>query len=116
VADSRQSGNSTYGGPSYVAGEQRTITFPGVCGIPPAAKAVSINVTITNATSSGLLRIFPGGDGVPTASAINWSAGQTRANNAVVPLSYDGRGHLTVQAEMVTGNIDVILDINGYFQ
>jgi hypothetical protein len=116
VADSRQPGNTTYGGPAYVAGEQRTITFTGVCGIPATAKSVSLNVTITGGTASGLLRLFPGGDGVPTGTAINWTAGQTRGNNIIVPLSFDGRGHLTVQAEMVTGQVHVILDVNGYFQ
>lgn len=116
VSDSRQAGNSTYGGPSFVANEQRTITFPGVCGIPATARSVSINITVTNSTASGDLRVFPGGDGIPTATAISWNAGNTRANNAVLPLSFDGRGHLTVFAEMPFGQVDVILDVNGYFQ
>lgn len=116
VSDSRQSGNSTYGGPAFVAGEQRTITFHGICGIPATAKSVSLNVTVTGGTASGLLRLFPGHDGVPSGSAINWRAGQTRGNNIIVPLSFDSRGHLTVQAEMLTGQVHVILDVNGYFQ
>jgi hypothetical protein len=116
VSDSRNSGNSTYGGPAFVAGEQRTITFQGVCGIPATAKSVSLNVTVTGGTASGLLRLFPGHDGVPSGSAINWRAGQTRGNNIIVPLSFDGRGHLTVLAEMAAGQVHVILDVNGYFQ
>ena len=116
VADSRQPGNTTFGGPAYVAGEQRTITFAGTCGIPATAKSVSLNVTVTGGSASGLVRLFPGGDGVPSGSAINWTAGQTRGNNIIVPLSFDGRGHLTAQAEMVTGQVHVILDVNGYFQ
>jgi len=116
VADSRQSANLTYGGPAYTPGEQRVITFTGVCGIPATARAISINVTITNATVPGDLRIFPGGDGSPGTSAINWRAGQTRSNNTIVPLSYEGRGHLTVQADLPGGQVDVIVDVNGYFQ
>ncbi len=117
IADSRQSGNLTYGGPSYMAGEERVITIPGVCNIPPTAKAVSLNVTMTNATNGGFLSLFPGGDGFPGTSNINFSGGQTRANNAVVPLSFDGRGHLSVMVALVPGaQVDVIVDVNGYFQ
>jgi VCBS repeat protein/FG-GAP repeat protein len=115
VADSRQPGNLTYGGPAYGPGEQRTITFTGVCNIPSTARAVSLNVTVTAGAAGGDLRIFPGGDGAPPSSSINWSVGQTRSNNAIVPLSFDGRGHLTVQADTV-GQVDVILDVNGYFK
>jgi hypothetical protein len=32
-----------------------------------------------------------------------------------VPLSFDSRGHLTVQADTV-GQVGVILDVNGYFK
>lgn len=117
VADSRQSGNGTFGGPAYVAGEKRTIAFhDSSCGIPSTAKAVSINVTVTGGTVFGNLRLFPAGDGTPPTSTVNWNTGQTRANNAVVPLSFDGRGLLTVQADMPAGQVHVILDVNGYFQ
>jgi hypothetical protein len=118
VADSRQSGNSTFGGPSYMAGEERVITIPaGGCNVPPTAKSVSLNVTMTNATNGGFLSVFPGGDGYPGTSNINFSGGQTRANNVVVPLSFDGRGHLSVMTALVPGaQVDVIVDVNGYFQ
>jgi hypothetical protein len=73
-------------------------------------------VTVTSPTNSGDLRLFPGGDGTPTASVINFRVGQTRAGNAVLPLSYDGRGHLTVQVDMPSGQVHVILDVTGYFR
>lgn len=117
VSDSRQPGNSTFGGPILAAGEQRTITFHGTCNIPATAKAVSLNVTVTGNNGPGTLRVFPAGDGTPTATAINWAAGRTRANNAVLGLSFDGRGQLTVQVEMAPGGVvHVITDVNGYFQ
>jgi hypothetical protein len=47
---------------------------------------------------------------------MNWNAGQTRANNAVLALSFDGRGQLTTLAEMPSGQVHVIFDVNGYFQ
>lgn len=116
VSDSRQPGNGTWGGPALVAGEQRTITITGRCAIPAGAKAVSFNVTVTGSTREGDLRLFPGGNGAPNTSTINFGANQTRANNAILPLSYDGRGHLTVLVDMQgAGQVHVILDVNGYF-
>ena len=47
-------------------------------------------------------------------STINFSTGQTRANNAILPL--DGNGILTVSPEIAgTGSVHLILDLNGYF-
>ncbi|MBV8199188.1 MAG: hypothetical protein JOZ15_01060, partial [Acidobacteria bacterium] len=127
VSDSRQSGYLTYGGPSLAGGEQRTITIPDVagytpswrsaCGVPATAKSVAFNVTITNPTTGGFLTLFPGGDGQPPTSTINFTAGRTLANNAVLPLSFDGRGNLTISVGMApTATVDVILDVFGYFQ
>jgi FG-GAP-like repeat/FG-GAP repeat len=116
VSDSRLPANLTYGGPPLAAGEKRTITIPGVCGIPLGARAVSFNVTITNPSNSGDLRLFPGGNGSPPSTTINFRANQTRANNAVLPLSFDGRGHITIQVDMPSGSVNVILDVNGYFE
>jgi VCBS repeat protein len=121
VSDSRLSGNLTYGGPKLIAGEQRTITFHSNasmnCGVPSTARAVAINVTVAEPTLPGYLSLFPGGDGVPTSTTINFGAGQTRSNNAILPLSFDDRGNLTVYVGMAAGGqVHVILDVFGYFQ
>lgn len=114
--------NKTYALPKYVAGEQRTITFHAnafnpCTSIPATAKAVAINVTVDQPTHDGFLRLYPGGDGLPPTSTISFKAGRTRANNAVMPLSFDGRGNLTVAVDMPPGGqVDVILDVFGYFQ
>lgn len=114
--------NKTYALPKYVAGEQRTITFHAnqynpCTSIPATAKAVVINVTVDRATHGGFLRLYPGSDGLPPTSTISFAAGRTRANNAVMPLSFDGRGNLTVAVDIPPGGqVDVILDVFGYFQ
>jgi hypothetical protein len=101
------------GGGPVVAGTDRTFTMVGgACGIPAAAKAVSINLTVTQPTGPGNLRLFPAGGAVPTASAINYAAGQTRANNAVIGLS--AAGELTARCQP-SGSTHLILDVNGYF-
>jgi len=40
--------------------------------------------------------------------------GQTRANNAVLPLG-DGTGAIQVKTG-TTGTVDLVLDVSGYFQ
>ncbi len=120
VSDSRNSGNSTYGGPIFSAGEERTITFHNASTCPvisATAKAVSINVTVTGSNTGGFLQVYPAGSGIPPTSSLNFSAGQTRANNAVLPLSFDGLGRLTVRAGLPPGGVvHVIIDINGFFE
>jgi hypothetical protein len=87
----------------------------GTCGIPASARAVSVNIAMTDATGSGHLRIYPAGAPLPNASLINFSAGQTRSNNAVLPLG--ANGDIVVYAGIGSGlTVDFILDVNGYFQ
>jgi hypothetical protein len=102
------------GGPGLPAGTDRTFTIAGNCGIPASARAVAVNVTVTGATAAGHLRLHPGGTAVPATSSINYSAGQARANNAIMPLSV--LGELAVFSGQASGTAHVILDVYGYFQ
>ena len=121
MSDSRNPGNFTYGGPKLVTNEERNITIKDTsfksCGVPGTAKAVALNVTVTEPNMGGFIRVYPAGDGIPATSTLNFRAGQTRSNNAVVPLSFDGRGNLAVNVGMPPGGqVHVILDVFGYFQ
>ena len=49
-----------------------------------------------------------------TGSAINFRAGQTRANNVMISLSPDG--DFTVRFEAPTGTAHVIVDVVGFFE
>lgn len=98
--------------------EPRQIQVTGACGIPASAKAVSLNITVTAPSSSGVLTLYPSGAVVDTSS-INFAKAQTRGNNAVLPLSADGFGTLAARAVVGssnTGTVHLILDVNGYFQ
>lgn len=86
----------------------------GRCGVPPSAKAVAINLTITQPTAAGDLRAYPASTGMPLVSAINYRAGQTRANNARIGL--DSNGALGIRCDQTSGNVQVIIDVTGYFQ
>jgi uncharacterized repeat protein (TIGR01451 family) len=109
VADTR-----FLGGPFLVAGTVRTFNLRDVCGLPANAIAVSYNITVTGGDAPGNLRLFPGGSAAPLASSLNYAAGQTRANNGIVPIS--ATGQLAVQCDQAlnTGT-HFILDVNGYF-
>jgi hypothetical protein len=115
ILDTRNS-TGPFGGPALAAGSTRSFALAGQCGIPVAAKAVSLNVTITGATGAGLLTLFRGDIALPNVSTISFSAGQTRANNAVIGLAQDGSGTMTVHTGIATGTVHLIVDVNGYFQ
>jgi len=105
----------TYGGPSLQPGATRSWALASQCGIPSNARAVSANVTITAATQPGYLTLFPGDGSQPLASSINFTAGQTRANNAVLPVSSDGTAAVKAFTGSV-GPVEFILDVNGFFR
>jgi len=102
------------GGPALAAKAVRTFSIAGQCGIPSSAVAVSINVTVTQPSAAGDLRVFPGGTSLPLVSAINYQPGQTRANNAVAKVG--AAGDLAVRCDQASGTVQLIIDANGYFQ
>ena len=116
MLDTRQAAGA-YGGPVLSAGAGRPFAFAGRCGIPADARAVSVNVTVVNPSQGGFVRAYPGGVTAPTTSLINFSAGQIRANNAILPLAADGNGTLVFQAGFnAPGTVHLLVDVNGYFQ
>jgi hypothetical protein len=83
--------------------------------VPSAATAVSVNVAAVGAAALGYLTLYPGdAAGPPLASTINFSAGQTRANNAIVRLATNG-GTINV-ANGSAAAVDFVPDVNGYFR
>jgi hypothetical protein len=58
--------------------------------------------------------LFPGGVARPLAATINYNLGQTRANNAIIPLG--SGGDITVHCGQGTGTAQIVVDVNGYFQ
>jgi hypothetical protein len=113
VADTRNP-SGPYGGPALAANADRSFVLVNQCGIPASAVAVSSNITITQPTSLGDLRLFPGGSSLPLVSTLNWRAGQTRANNAILSLGLSGA--IVVHVDQAGGTVQFILDVDGYFQ
>ena len=104
----------TFGGPALPAITDRVFPLFDRCGIPSTARALSVNLTVTQPTTAGNLRLYPAGTSLPNASSINYTAGQTRANNAVVSLN--GLGELAIFCAQAQGTTHFILDVNGYFE
>jgi hypothetical protein len=102
------------GGPALAASTSRVFLIAGQCGIPATALSVSVNLTITQPTAGGDLRLYPAGSALPPTSTINYRIGQTRANNAVVALG--AAGDLGIRCDQTAGTVHFILDVNGYFQ
>jgi hypothetical protein len=116
VAPCRLIDTRTGGGGALTSGPIRVIPVTGICGIPSDAVTVSVNVTVVSPTGNGHITIFSGNASVPATSTLNYSAGQTRANNAVLLLSTDNLGTLAAQAVLTSGEVHLLIDVNGYFK
>ncbi len=101
------------GGPALPPTMPRVIVATGRCGVPAGARALSLNVTVFNPGSSGNVRLFPGDQDGSISSTLNFSSGNTRANNTIIPLAASGSGALALQSS--TANIHVVVDVTGYF-
>jgi hypothetical protein len=113
VADTRNPAGPS-GGPHLIANTSRNFPAAGICGIPPTAKAIAINVTVVNESNLGDLRLFPAGGSVPGASTINFAVNKVRANNAILSLGTGGQ--IAVQCDMASGSTDFLFDVTGFFQ
>jgi uncharacterized repeat protein (TIGR01451 family) len=114
VVDTRDLG-APIGGPVLQGQETRAFLLVGHCGIPSGARAISLNVTVTQPSSQGHVRLFPANQAVPRASSLNYAAGQTRANNAIVQVSPSGEIAAFIGQPAGT-TVHLIIDVNGYFE
>ena len=113
VADTRNA-TGTFGGPSLTAGQTRN--FPvasSACGIPAAAQAYSLNMTVVPPGPLTYLTVWPAGVSQPYVSTLNAYQGQVVANAAIVPAGTGlNAGAISVY---VSDASNVVIDINGYF-
>jgi trimeric autotransporter adhesin len=107
----------TRNAPAALAGSQkREVAVPALCGVPPGARAIAVNVTVVGAQSFGSLKLFPANlRHPPPTSFLSFAPGKTRANNGILMLSSDGTGRFTA-LNGSPGSLHVIVDVSGYFQ
>ncbi|MEQ1702073.1 MAG: YncE family protein [Ilumatobacteraceae bacterium] len=85
----------------------------GNCTIPSGATAIVANVTAVNPTARGYMTLWPAGESMPTASSLNYLAGQAPVPNAVT-VTLSGGGKMSVFNS--AGTVNVIIDIAGYYE
>ncbi|WP_295698996.1 WD40 repeat domain-containing protein [Lapillicoccus sp.] len=90
------------------AGQSITVTVPG---LPRGTSAVAVNLTAVSPTASGYLVAYPAGTPLPGSSSVNFPAGRTVANAAVVAV--DARGAMVITN--AAGSTDVLVDLAGYY-
>ncbi len=122
--DTREAEGPT-GGPALINSRPRQLEIPWSCGVPLTARALVVNVTVTNATAGGHVRMAANPWATGT-STINFQAGQTRANSAVVTLDLWQRDStsgpsrafamLPILEGSLSGTVDLILDVSGYLE
>jgi hypothetical protein len=108
VLDSRD-GTGGYTTP-WGAQTTRDLTVAGVADVPADADAVLLNVTVTDTSAASFLTVFPAGQAPPTASNLNWPAGDTRPNLVVAKIGAGG----AVSFFNHEGSVDVVADVVGY--
>ena len=95
-------------GPVGPGGLELVVTGRGTT--PAGVASVFLNVTAVNAPASGYLTVYPCGAGRPTASNVNYGAGDTVANAVIAKVGTGNK--VCIFAETP---VNVIVDIAGYF-
>src|SRR5271157_1263070 len=114
VADTRDPKQTAGLGPPYLSGGgERDFPILGAttCNIPNTAQAYSLNFTAVPHEPLGYLTTWPAGQPQPLVSTLNSITGTVVANAAVVQAE-PGTGKIAV---FPTNDIDLVIDINGYF-
>jgi hypothetical protein len=83
----------------------------GRCNLPLEATSVRLNITVVSPSASSFLTLFPADGARPSASALNWSAGQAPTSNfAETTLSSTGKIKLFNRF----GSVQLLADVTGY--
>ena len=93
------------------SGQSRSVAVAGVAGVPATGVgAVLVSITVTASTGDGRVTAYASGQSVPGTSNVNYVAGQTVTNLALVPVGPDGRIALSVSG----GAVQLIGDVSGW--
>lgn len=91
-----------------------SLQVTGVGGVPASnVTAVAINLGVSGPTGSGNLIAYPDGGTQPSVSNLHFDAGQVVGNLAIVPVGSNGKIRLYNSS---TGTVQIIGDIQGYYQ
>ena len=96
-------------GRPLAAGVTQTLVLAGQRGVPASAKVLSVNVTATRSAGAGSIMVWACGS-QPEMANVQWPAGRTVANSALVPLSSSGA--ICVRSTVAA---HVVIDVNGWW-
>jgi hypothetical protein len=99
---------SGLGGSGRVAAGSTT-RFDLTAALPPRSTAIAVNLTAVNPEAAGFLTAYPCGRGRPDTSSLNFAAGETRPNNAIVATD---DGSICVYADT---SADILIDVTRAF-
>jgi hypothetical protein len=89
-----------------------TLTVAGKGGVPAkGVAAIALDVTAAGPAKSGSLVMYPDGAVRPNVTDLNFAAGQSATNLAVVPMS-DGKVRIYNDS---TGKLNLTADVIGYY-
>src|SRR5439155_2009016 len=77
--------------------------------------AVLVNVTATSPNADGYLTVYPDGQARPPSSNLNFKAGQTVANAAIIKLGQLGSGPAAIDVYNALASTHIIIDLMGIF-
>ena len=94
----------------FTKDESRAVMLAGgATGVPSGVYGVSANLAAVAPSANGYLKVYPGITPPPTAS-LNFAAGKTVANGALIGVNPDGSATATMSQAS-----HLIIDVNGYF-
>jgi hypothetical protein len=92
------------------AGSFLELVVAGRSGVPADAAAVAVNITAVGPQADGYLTVWPCGEPMPTASNVNYRAGENTPNLVIAKLGSGGK--ICIFSEQSTG---VIADVAAFF-
>jgi hypothetical protein len=112
ITDTRSGSGYPNAGGTLGAGGSINVQVTGAGGVPTTGvTAVVVNVTVVGPTASSYVTLFPEGTTQPVVSNLDFTAGETLANLATVPLG--NQGGFTVYNYV--GSVNVVIDVEGYY-
>lgn len=111
ILDTRD-GTGQDGAAKVPGGGEIEVQVGGVADVPADASAVVLNVTATRGTAGGHVTAYPTGTDLPTASHLNFAAGQTIAGAVTVQL---GEGGAVTLANGSSAPVDLVADVAGWY-
>lgn len=102
-------------GPALRSGARKILQVTGSCGVPTSARAVSVTVTVSEATNQGNLQLYPGNVRKKPSGMLRFQKNATRTESFNLPLATNGAGTLAILPTVKgNGTVHVMIVVTGY--